>query len=243
MKKPLVLITRPEEDASTLANMLESRGYATLSEPMLKLSPVESGAMALREMSKQNFQGIIATSRHALPVIEPFRRMQELPLFAAGDATAREGVKYGFTTIHTAPNIEALCAQILRHATPASYPLLYLRGQHVTKELERQLPRTYTVTSCFVYRMLPYKQLSNTLIDALQQDSIHAATFLSVRTAEAFVALAAPFAERISSIKAVAFSAPIASALSALPWKQVFIASSPTLASLATEVDNACAER
>jgi uroporphyrinogen-III synthase len=243
MSKPCILVTRPEEDATTLAHMLEASGYATLSEPMLKLSPVEAGVIALREMSKHHYQGIIATSRHALPALEPFRRLQELPLFVVGEATARAGVKYGFTIIHTAPTVQALLPIITRHASPGTSPLIYVRGQHITQDLEVQLPRQYALTQCIVYRMLARTQLSDALVDALQQGSIHAATFLSVRTAEAFAALCAPHAERLSSINAVAYSAQIATALSALPWKRIYTAAEPTLASLAAEVDNACAER
>jgi uroporphyrinogen-III synthase len=232
----LILITRPEDDASKLATLLEARGYATMSEPMLHLGPLEAGITALEGINYRAYQGIIATSRHAFPALEPLHKLHTLPAYVVGDATAREAARCGFPEIFSAPTAQSLLALITLYATPRERPLLYVRGQEVSHDFSVLLrPEGFSVESLPVYRMRQPASFSDTLRAALAERRITHATFLSARSAQAFVANAGGAA--LDGITAIAMSKAVADVLRSLRWQRIAVAAEPNLDAVIAEVD------
>lgn len=225
----LILITRPHEDAQKLSNLLEARNHPTFIEPMLEVR-----LLAVRFPTEQP-QAVLVSSRHAIPALKEAKLLHALPFYAVGEATEHALRALGCHHVHSAHGMERLLPR-LAALSPADGELLYVRGREVSMDVVAALPGL-NVKEIIAYETVAASALSPALRKHFAAGNIRVATFLSVRTAEAFVRIAAGVP--LAHTQAVAFSAPIAQVLSGLPWRGVNICATPTLEALAQAVDKA----
>src|SRR5262249_38457908 len=122
-----ILVTRPEPDALKLRAALEQRGHQATVEPLLTVSFDDADPIDL-----QGVQALTATSRNALRALKSHPALAEarsLPLFAVGEATAREARAMGFgVVIAGAGTAQELVVHIVSALDPAAGLLLHLAG-------------------------------------------------------------------------------------------------------------------
>src|ERR1700749_3338061 len=80
-----VLVTRPEEDAVRIAEILKSRGHEPVIAPLLKTN-FHNGP----DISLDGVQAILATSANGVRALATRTRRRDIPLFAVGPQTAQE---------------------------------------------------------------------------------------------------------------------------------------------------------
>jgi len=96
-----LLVTRPEPDASRQAEKLRELGHEPILAPLMTIETISGVPLHLDQA-----QALIVTSRNALRAIAARPELNEardFPLYAVGEATAREAAELGFPTIVAGP--------------------------------------------------------------------------------------------------------------------------------------------
>jgi hypothetical protein len=86
------LVTRPREEALSLAAALAGRGIDAVIEPMMEVHHRTAAAPDLA-----NVQAVLCTSANGVRALARITRERDRPLLAVGDATASRARAEGFT--------------------------------------------------------------------------------------------------------------------------------------------------
>jgi uroporphyrinogen-III synthase len=215
-----VLITRPEPAASATAKLLRERGFTPHLAPMMQIVPCAA-------FPPSRVQAALATSANALPALDRLDR--KTPLFAVGDATARQAQAMGFTAVHSAAgDAQALAALVARTLAPVDGALLLASGEGQGLELAANLrSHGFRVQRRVAYRRQPARVLTDAALDALRRGLISHALFYSADTARIFLACLRGETATLGKVDALAISAQTAQALRAVAWRTISVAHHP----------------
>jgi len=228
--RPGVLVTRPIADSQGLAEALQASGFEPMVEPML--------AIHYRDETPppRHYQGVLITSANGARALARLVDWRDPPVWAVGDASAREARDLGFITVESASgDVAALAALVAERADPAGPPLLHVAASRLAGDLGGALAaRGFAVEKAVLYDAEPAEDFSPDFLAALEEGRLSAALFFSPRTAATFVRLAQKRAlgESLRHIRALALSPAVAEALSPLAWGGVAVAKRPDQAAL-----------
>lgn len=185
-----MLVTRPEPDASETAARLAALDIEASVCPLLRFAPLPTGLP-----DAKGFAALALTSANALRALEERGALASflgLKVYAVGDRTAERARAAGFREVESAGGDFGDLAELLAHASPAG-PVFYPCGREQSGDLAKSLaPYGVMVITAQVYAMDRVPDLPADILIGLDKGGIDAALFYSRRTAEAFVALAAP---------------------------------------------------
>lgn len=235
-KRPFtVLITRPEADAGPLAAVLAARGIAARLEPLLLIELLPGPPLVLAGV-----QAILATSANGVRALSLRTDCRTLPLFAVGDATAREARGLGFATVESASgDVAALAALVCARLDPAHGTLLHAAGTALAGDLAASLTAAgFACRREVLYRARTAQALSPAAAAALRDGALAGVLLYSPRTAATFVRLvtAAGLATDCARLNAFCLSDAVAAAVSDVTWKAVVTAAVPTEPALVAAV-------
>ena len=126
-----VLVTRPGEDGTALAEILGARGIETVIEPLLTIKQIEGPALDL-----DTVQAILLTSANGVRAFARRTDQRDIPIFAVGDATATTARSSGFGQVHSAAgNVETLAELVKEMLKPEEGSLLHIAGSSVAGDL------------------------------------------------------------------------------------------------------------
>jgi uroporphyrinogen-III synthase len=184
-----LLVTRPEPDASREAEALTARGNEVVLAPLLTIEFAEDIFLPL-----EGAQALLVTSRNALRALAAHPRRDEaigLPLFAVGEATAREAQALGFTDVTIGPGTGAELAElVLSEAKPEQGPLVHLAGETLAFDLKLGLEaHGFTVRRPVLYRSMPARALPEEAVHEIKTGRLDGVILMSPRTAKTFAAL------------------------------------------------------
>lgn len=237
-----VLITRPEADAGPLAAALAARGIAARLEPLLIIDFLPGPPLALAGV-----QAILATSANGVRALGLRTDCRTLPLFAVGDATAREARAQGFAAVESAAgDVAALAALARARLDPARGALLHAAGTAVAGDLAALLTEAgFRCRREVLYRARTAEALSAQTAAALRDGALAGVLLYSPRTAATFVRLvaAASLAASCACVDAFCLSAAVAAAVRPILWRSIVVATEPTEAALVAAVARIAAER
>jgi uroporphyrinogen-III synthase len=225
------LITRPEEDAASLADALRKRGIEPVIEPMLAVAPETEDAIDMAGV-----QALLFTSANGVRELARREKRRDLPVYAVGDATARAAHAAGFGKVASAGrDAEALAKLVAAQLKPPDGALLHPRGRDTTGHLESALRAAgFELHEPVVYRADAAKSLSPSVRKMLADGGIELALFFSPRTARNFATLArdAKLGDATRNMTAACLSKPVADALAPLVFGRVIVAPQPNQESL-----------
>lgn len=230
-----VLITRPEREATALAQALSARGHSPVIAPLFRvqmLHPPADFAAALASC-----QAVLITSVNGARALAEASEHRSKPIFAVGDTTAATAEGLGFTNVTTASGDAAGLSDLIRQRLdPAAGPLLHVSGTEVAGELS---PEGFEVRRFVLYEARAAEVLPDSARAALEARAIDVATFFSPRASETFVRLVtdAKLAGTCRAIAAVAISPAAARPLGALPFAATVAAERPTRQAVLDEID------
>ena len=234
--RPGALVTRPLADSQGLAEALEARGFAPLIEPMLTIRFLDTAPP-----EHDAYQAVLATSANGVRALARLVPWRDLPVWAVGDASAREARNLGFVTVHSAAgDVASLADLVSERAERTKGPLLHVAASRLAGDLAGALASSgFSVEKVVLYEAEPADDLSPELIAALAEEHLDIALFFSPRTAATFARLVkkADLGESLRRIKALALSAAVAETLSPLPWRGVEQAERPDQAALLARLD------
>jgi uroporphyrinogen-III synthase len=219
------LVTRPLADSQDLADALKSRGFDPLIEPMLTIRYRDEAPPG------HDYQGVLATSANGVRALARLVAWRDLPVWAVGDASAREARELGFVTVESAAgDVATLAGLVAERTDPSAGPLLHVAASRLAGDLGGALAdKGFTVERAVLYDAEPADDFSPALLDALAGRRLSAALFFSPRTATTFVRLAAKrdLGNSLRPIQALALSQAVAEALAPLSWRGVAVAERP----------------
>ncbi len=186
-----LLVTRPEPDASREAEALGLRGHEAALAPLLTIE--FCGAVPLQ---LDGAQGLLVTSRNALRALAAHPELDaalKLPLFAVGEATARQAQELGFADVTIGPGTGAeLGALILDELEPKRGPLVHLAGETLAFDLKSALEsQGFTVRQPVLYRAVPAPSLPAEALSLLRAGKLDGVILMSPRTAKTLADLLA----------------------------------------------------
>ena len=188
----LLVVTRPEPDASRTARALAALGHQVIVSPALDIvvdpaAPLPAGP----------FQAVIATSSNGVRALAEHSgrvALQHLPLFAVGDQTALEARRAGFAAARSASGAATDLVRIIAaELSPSGGPLLSVSGDSPAADIAGALHGIgFSVETAVLYRSEPRIRLADEASAALRDGRVGGVLFFSRRSAAAFAqALAA----------------------------------------------------
>ena len=143
-----VILTRNAEDGEKTATILRAHGFDPILAPLFAIVPIPTS------LPERNFDAVIATSRHALRLLSEAdrNRLNTIPLYCVGAATADTAKQLGFATVITGSGTAAGLAEQIKRERKAGEALLFLTGDPHRPELEQALAPQYNLTLCCLYR-------------------------------------------------------------------------------------------
>ena len=220
-----ILVTRPEPDASRLAERLRGSGIEPVIEPMMQVADVSA------TLDLQGMQALAFTSANGVRAFSARDKDRSLPIFAVGQATALAARNEGFSSVHTAGgDVDHLAGLIGVILDPDDGPLLHVAGKVVAGDLGATLAVLgFQVERAVLYGTEPLAELSASLKSALQGKTLDGVTLYSPRTARIFDKLVqeAALTTPLASLTCYALSENVAKAASALTWAKIEVAQTP----------------
>lgn len=226
MSAELILITRPAAEAVEYAAALKAEGFATLSEPMLSIRPLDFSIQDI-----QNYQGIVFTSRNAVRVFSDVISTRQVPVFTVGLQTESLARAAGFTDVRSAEgNAKNLAVLIRSFVAPGGKPLLHPRGVDAAHDLSDILRGDgIQIENFLMYKADKVENFSHSATEALRENRIAAVTFFSRRTAENFMDLARRNAleNALKHIKALCLSGEVLECVRPAAWASAHVTETP----------------
>ncbi len=216
-----VLVTRPAADAAATADRVRARGFEPVVAPVLDV-------ITLPIDCPPRIDAVLVTSGNALASVSA---LASRPLLAVGDGTAAKARASGFTSVESAGGDAASLAALVCVRLPAGSHLLLSTTVGEGDGLVQGLASAgYIVHRRFGYAIQPVPRLPDSARDALVSGRLHAALFLSARTALVFRDLLPRVLHgHLLAVEALAIGAPAAAELAPLPWSRVRVSLAPTL--------------
>jgi uroporphyrinogen-III synthase len=226
-----VLITRSEVDAAPLVDLLSALNIASVVDPMIKVELGSGSPVGLTGV-----QALLMTSANGVRAYCARNSERELPLFAVGDATAREAMANGFHNISTARgDVSHLAKLVQTQLSKSGGALLHVAGTKTAGDLGGSLLRAgYEYRRVILYNVVAAQFLLPDTVLALMNKEVQGVLLYSPRTAQIFCRrIIADLGENmLSSVTAYCLSAAVADKAKDLKWRAVVVASSPTQSEL-----------
>ena len=224
-----LLVTRPEPDASRQAEKLRAMGHEPILAPLMTIETISGVPLHLDQA-----QALIVTSRNALRAIAARPELNEardFPLYAVGEATAREAAELGFPTIVAGPGTGVQLAELIAgDLDPGKGQLVHLAGETLAFDLKSALEaKGFTLRQPVLYSAVPAKALPPEALALVRGRRLDGAIFMSPRTAAIFTSLTAAegVVTQASQLRCYCLSQAVADALAPLGAK-VAIAPHPS---------------
>jgi uroporphyrinogen-III synthase len=226
-----VLITRSEIDAIPLVGLLGAQNIASAVDPMIKVELTPGLPLDLADV-----QALLMTSANGVRAYCARNSEREIPLFAVGDATAREALANGFNNIFTAcGSVSHLAKLVKTQLSKSGGVLLHIAGTKTAGDLAGDLLRGgFAYRRDVLYNAVAAQFLNPNTISALMNKEIQGVLLYSPRTAQIFCQCAANDlgANMLSGVTAYCLSSAVADKAKALQWGTVVVASIPTQSEL-----------
>ena len=185
-----LLITRPKQDAGTVAAVLTERGHSVRLEPLISIEP-EAGAV----IPEKVYQAVLVTSANGVRALAATRgvdRVKDCRALAVGKASAEASREAGFGRVEDASgDLQDLVRLTEDTCTPSGGPLLYAAGKVVSGDLKAMLEaKGYEVDRLVLYDAVPADTLSSETLSALCAGEIDGVLHFSPRSARIWARVA-----------------------------------------------------
>lgn len=225
-----LILTRPIREARQLQQELAACHLPSVLSPMLQIEISAEGVQQLKRLAPTHYDGLIATSAHALEGVSPSPAWQQKPLYAVGGRTAAAAEAAGHHCLAwVAETVTELtqCPEL----TTGSPTLLYLRGAHISHSLSALLPAA-TIDECIIYRAEATNTFSPEAMQRLADNNCSGVVFFSARSATLFEQQLQTHFPEPPLLRAFCISDRVADIFAGCPHWQCHIAKAPTAASM-----------
>lgn len=184
-QSPLIIITRPEPEATATAQIIESQYYQCLTQPLMTLQPISEGA---DQILSRHSHFIISSPRALGTVTLSDRQLKNSFFYLVGQKTAQSLKNMGVLEQSIqccVANIDELIEFLT--SAPDQNTYLYLRGTYTEKPLRKILAQQgHQIEEYISYSMDPIAEFHKDMQNALGQFRPLVILLYSTRTARIF---------------------------------------------------------
>lgn len=221
-----LLITRPQEDAVAIAELLRARGHVPIVAPLMAVQVREGSELAL-----EGVQALLATSANGVRAASQRTARRNLPVYAVGPQTAEAARAAGFKHVFSAEgDANALVEFVAERADPRKGGLLHAAGAETAGRIGQALQaKGFAVESVVLYDAVPVTTLPENALRTLQDGTLNGVLLFSPRSGKTFATLvtAAEVAGACEKLEAYCISPATAASLSPLTFARVAVAGGP----------------
>ena len=160
-----ILLTRPLEDCSEMIVKFKSLGHQVSHLPLLNIDKVN-----YEEINFSEYKGIIFTSANAVKFLEYRKIDKQILCFCVGTATEKQARSIGFQNVIAAEgNVENLKELVLQNFDQNNGKLIYISGETISVDLDRQLVREgYNIKRIVNYRTIHNQNFDENFVKELK---------------------------------------------------------------------------
>jgi uroporphyrinogen-III synthase len=221
-----LLVTRPQDDAETLASLLRARGYIPIVAPLMEVHFFPGPPIPL-----DGVQAVLATSANGVRATAVRTSRRDITVYAVGPQTAEAARRAGFPIVISAEgDSAALVETVAKDADPARGSLLHAAGTETAGRVRQALQaHGFRVETTILYEARPATALPALAADNLRADTLDGVLLFSPRGAKTFSALVgdAGLSAHCASLVAFCISAATGEGLGTLNFARVAIAGGP----------------
>jgi uroporphyrinogen-III synthase len=226
----VLLVLRPEPQASDMVAALSARGVTALAEPMLAIEALDDPAGRVRAADPEA-EAIILTSRQTVAILKAagdLGTLINMPVIAVGGGTAHDARAAGFVDVRSADgNADDLVDLVAR---AGFHRLVHAGGRDKAGDIAGRLAALgVTVTEAELYRAEQRDQLAPEVATAFAEGRIDGLIVASRRSSQAFVNLveSMDLTARLAPLKVAALSEAAAAPFTGRV-ADILVAASPT---------------
>ena len=217
-----ILLTRSLEDCSETILKFKSLGHQVSHLPLLILEK-----MNYEEINFNDYGGIIFTSANAIKFLDLKKLDKNIICFCVGDITEKKARSVGLqNTIAAEGNVLNLKELILRNYESKSKPLLYVSGEIISTDLDKQLINEgYVVKRIINYRVSHNEKFDENFIKELKKNTPNMVYVYSQNSASSFLNFIKVY--RIENVwmntNLMCIGEKTSSILNEIKWKKIFL--------------------
>ncbi len=218
--RPIVLVTRPADDAGDLCDALRTAGFIPMLAPMLDIVPLDPSVPSL-----DSVQAIVFTSVNGVRHCPAVPR--DLPVYCVGDRTADAARDAGFKTVVSAGgDINDLETVLTGANLDPNRVILHICGADVVRPMVVPGVR---VEPLVAYRADMVTRLPWVVRVMIRLGCVTGVLFFSARTGQAFVNTMKKMNldRACAGIGALCLSDSVVESVSDLPWRGLYTAQRP----------------
>ncbi len=217
-----ILLTRPLEDCTEMILKFKFLGHKVSHLPLLKINEVNYDLINFSD-----FKGIIFTSANAIKFLDTKKIDKNILCFCVGSATEKKSRSLGFQNVISASgNVENLKELILQNFDKKSGKLIYISGETVSVNLDRQLiDEGYNVTRVINYRTSHIKKFDEKFVNDLKINIPEIVYIYSQNSASSFLNFikACQLESHWMDTNLMCISEKTSSILNEIKWKKIFL--------------------
>ena len=218
-----ILITRPLMDSEDLMGKLFSLGHNIIHIPTLKISPVETNFLDLK-----NYDVLIFTSANAIRYLKCKRIDHNKPCFCVGSITEKIARKAGYkNTFSAGGTVNALKNLIINsNLINDKTSIAYICGEYVSFDLETELKREgLKVEKIINYKSEKITELNNENQKIVLSHPPDVIFVYSLRSAESFIEIVKNYSlsQLMTASKVMCISNRVMDAFKSNGWKNTEI--------------------
>ena len=217
-----ILLTRPLEDCIEMILKFKSLGHKVSHLPLLKVNKIN-----YEVINFSDFKGIIFTSANAVKFLDIKNLDKKILCFCVGSATEKKSRSLGFQNVISASgNVENLKELILQNFDKKSGKLIYISGETVSVNLDRQLiDEGYNVTRVINYHTSHIKKFDEKFVNDLKINIPEIVYIYSQNSASSFLNFikVCQLESHWMNTNLMCISEKTSSILNEIKWKKIFL--------------------
>tara|TARA_Y100001970_G_scaffold197024_1_gene239635 strand:+ start:5759 stop:6457 length:699 start_codon:yes stop_codon:yes gene_type:complete len=217
-----ILLTRPLEDCQEIMIKFQKLGHKVSHMPLINIKKKE-----YEEINFEDFKAIIFTSANAIKFLNLKKINKKINCFCVGSSTEKKARGFGFqNTFSAGGNVNNLKEIILQNLNKQDGKLLYVSGEIVSNELDKELiSEGYDVKRLINYKTYHLENINEDFIEKIKINLPNIVYIYSQNSALSFLNLIKKY--NLVNIwldtNLMCISEKTSSVLNEIKWKKIFI--------------------
>jgi len=217
-----ILFTRSLEDSKDLILRFNELGHKVSYMPVIEIKKVDHDVINFND-----FKGLIFTSANSLKFINSKEVDKKIFCFCVGSATEKKALSLGFQNVISAEgNVRNLKEIILRNFNSNIGKILYLSGELISKDLDKELNLLgYDIKRIINYTAIPIREIDQKFLENLKSSVPDIIYVYSQKSALSLLNLINKY--NLNDIwmntNLMCMSEKISSVLNNIKWKKIFL--------------------
>ena len=217
-----ILLTRPLEDSSEMILKFKSLGHQVSHLPLLSIQKIN-----YEEIDFSKYRGIIFTSANAVKFLNLEKLDKNITCFCVGNSTEKKARSVGFqNTIAAEGNVSNLKELILQNCDSKNGELLYVSGEIITVDLDKQLLKEgYSIKRIINYRVNYNQKFDENFINELKSNMPDMVYVYSQNSASSFLNFIKIYQteNHWMNTNLMCIGEKTSSILNEIKWKKIFL--------------------